>query len=270
MKGHTISVMDLYKQAQTNPNLPMSQLIQNATFSYIFNKEYGSKVTKADVTKQYDEQKAQYGGAAAFSSQLQQAGYTTATYKKSVKLQLLQKAAVDAVVAKTQYTKANLDAAWKTYHPQVYAVVLSEASTDAANKAIDSMKKDSATFLKDAKAKNLDIKFDSSSTNVPQEVMDAAFKLKDNTPSAPITVQNQQTGATNYYVVYMIKNQDKGSDMTKYDKQLKAAINTEKENDTTFTNKVIKDELAKNNVIVKDRNFANVFSSFGESATTGS
>ena len=47
------------------------------------------------------------------------------------------------------------------------------------------------------------------SKTVPTEVQEAAFKLKDGEVSDVITATNASTYATDYYVVKMVKNQDK-------------------------------------------------------------
>ena len=62
------------------------------------------------------------------------------------------------------------------------------------------------------------VKFDSTTTTVPTEVKEAAFKLKDGQVSDVITSTNTSTYATEYYVVKMVKNQNKGNDMDKYKK----------------------------------------------------
>lgn len=65
------------------------------------------------------------------------------------------------------------------------------------------------------------MKFDSTTTTVPAEVKEAAFKLKDGQVSDVITSTNASTYTTEYYVVKMVKNQNKGNDMDKYKKELK-------------------------------------------------
>lgn len=62
------------------------------------------------------------------------------------------------------------------------------------------------------------MKFDSTTTTVPAEVKEAAFKLKDGQVSDVITSTNASTYTTEYYVVKMVKNQNKGNDMDKYKK----------------------------------------------------
>lgn len=71
------------------------------------------------------------------------------------------------------------------------------------------------------------MKFDSTTTTVPAEVKEAAFKLKDGQVSDVITSTNASTYTTEYYVVKMVKNQNKGNDMDKYKKNWKKLQQTQ-------------------------------------------
>lgn len=258
MKGDTIRVSDLYKQTKEYPTTGASTLLQNMTFNKIFEKEFGKKVSNKDVTTEFDSQKKSLGSN--FASALQQAGYTEASYKDSIRSQLLLKA---AVVNDIKFTDADYKSTFETYHPEVSAYVETEASEDAAKAKIASAQKSPSDFDADAKKNNAQVSFDSSSTSVPNEVMTAAFKLKDGEVSAtPITVTNPQTGAPAYYVVKMIKNADKGTDWKKYQKDLKEVIIKNKQADTSFVNSVITKYLKKYNVKVKPTEFSNTFAAF--------
>ena len=106
------------------------------------------------------------------------------------------------------------------------------------------------------------VKFDSTTTTIPAEVKEAAFKLKDGEISDVITTTNPTSYATEYYVVKMVKNQNKGNDMDKYKDQLKDIATETKLSDNAFTTKVIGEELKDANVKIKDDAFENVLSAF--------
>jgi foldase protein PrsA len=57
MKGDTIRVSDLYKEAKQYPSTGTATLLQNMTFNKIFEKEFGKKVSEKDVNKEFDTQK---------------------------------------------------------------------------------------------------------------------------------------------------------------------------------------------------------------------
>ena len=143
---------------------------------------------------------------------------------------------------------------------------------------IEEAKKDGADFAKIAKEKSIatsnkgkDVKFDSTSSDVPTEVKSAAFALKDGEISAePIAVTDASTYQTSYYVVKMVKNQAKGNDMDKYKKTLKKIATDNKLNDSTFVTKTIGEELKKANVKIKDKTFADVLSTYIDATKTSS
>ncbi|MDR0298017.1 MAG: peptidyl-prolyl cis-trans isomerase [Streptococcaceae bacterium] len=261
MKGNTVTIEDFYAQAKTFPSAPATTLLQNLTFSKIFEKEFGTQVTQKDVDAKIATARAAYSNASAFTSALGQQGYTEASYKELVRLQLLQQKAIDKEVKATQFTTANLKAAWATYHPEVDTYVVGNSSQSAAQQAHDLAKSNLDQFKTQAKDNKLEMKFDSASTKLPSDVMTAAFKLKDGAVSDVITVQNAD-GSSTYYVVYMIKNPGKGTDMNKYKTQLENYIMTQKEQDSTFVQGVIKQYLTKYNVTVKENSFSNIFSNF--------
>ena len=269
MKGDTIRVSDLYKEAKQFPSQPTNTLLQNLTFDKIFTKDFGKEVTDKDVNKKVKSLKDQYGSQ--FASALQQQGLTEASFTPYMRTQMLEQAAIDHEIEATQYTDANLKKAWESYHPDVTAYVVSETSKDAATKALDAAKKDDAgkaSFEKtNAESK---VTFNSTSTSVPTEVQTAAFKLKNGEFSDVIESTSSSTGATSYYIVEMVKTSEKGTDMNKYKKELQNVIKTEKEQDTTFVSGVIAKYLKKNNVTVKESAFASLFSQFTQTSSSSS
>ncbi len=86
--------------------------------------------------------------------------------------------------------------------------------------------------------------------------------MKDGEVSDVITATNTTSYATEYYVVKMVKNQNKGNDMDKYKDQLKEIATETKLSDNAFTTKVIGEELKDANVKIKDDAFENVLSAF--------
>ena len=78
------------------------------------------------------------------------------------------------------------------------------------------------------------------------------------------------TYTTEYYVVKMMKNQNKGNDMDKYKKELKEIATDTKLSDSTFQNKVIGEVLKDANVKIKDKDFENVLSTFTSDSSTAS
>ena len=270
-KGGTISeqeVMDSLKKMQG-----ADSTVQQLIVYQVFEDKYGDDVSTKEVDSQYDQTKKQLGDS--FDSQLKTAGYTEETFKDSIKQSL---AFQEGLKKHIKLTDEDLKTAWKTFHPEVEAQIIQVASENDAkdvNKAADK----GDDFSKLAKDKSTDtttkedggkVKFDSTTTTVPTEVKEAAFKLKDGQVSDVITSTNTSTYATEYYVVKMVKNQNKGNDMDKYKKELKEIATDTKLSDSTFRNKVIGEVLKDANVKIKDKDFENVLSTFTSDSSTAS
>ncbi|EGP5416863.1 peptidylprolyl isomerase [Enterococcus faecium] len=270
-KGGTISeqeVMDSLKKMQR-----ADSTVQQLIVYQVFEDKYGDDVSTKEVDSQYDQTKKQLGDS--FDSQLKTAGYTEETFKDSIKQSL---AFQEGLKKHIKLTDEDLKTAWKTFHPEVEAQIIQVASENDA-KDVKKAADKGDDFSKLAKDKSTDtttkedggkVKFDSTTTTVPTEVKEAAFKLKDGQVSDVITSTNTSTYATEYYVVKMVKNQNKGNDMDKYKKELKEIATETKLNDSTFRNKVIGEVLKDANVKVKDKDFENVLSTFTSDSSTAS
>ncbi|EGP5344021.1 peptidylprolyl isomerase [Enterococcus faecium] len=270
-KGGTISeqeVMDSLKKMQG-----ADSAVQQLIVYQVFEDKYGDDVSTKEIDSQYDQTKKQLGDS--FDSQLKSAGYTEQTFKDSIKQSL---AFQEGLKKHIKLTDEDLKTAWESFHPEVEAQIIQVASEDDAKDVKKSADKGD-DFSKLAKDKSTDtttkedggkVKFDSTTTTVPAEVKEAAFKLKDGQVSDVITSTNASTYTTEYYVVKMVKNQNKGNDMDKYKKELKEIATDTKLSDSTFQNKVIGEVLKDANVKIKDKDFENVLSTFTSDSSTAS
>lgn len=270
-KGGTISeqeVMDSLKKMQG-----ADSAVQQLIVYQVFEDKYGDDVSTKEIDSQYDQTKKQLGDS--FDSQLKSAGYTEQTFKDSIKQSL---AFQEGLKKHIKLTDEDLKTAWESFHPEVEAQIIQVASEDDA-KDVKKAADKGDDFSKLAKDKSTDtttkedggkVKFDSTTTTVPAEVKEAAFKLKDGQVSDVITSTNASTYTTEYYVVKMVKNQNKGNDMDKYKKELKKIATDTKLSDSTFQNKVIGEVLKDANVKIKDKDFENVLSTFTSDSSTAS
>ncbi|HFX3845932.1 TPA: peptidylprolyl isomerase [Enterococcus faecium] len=270
-KGGTISeqeVMDSLKKMQG-----ADSAVQRLIVYQVFEDKYGDDVSTKEIDSQYDQTKKQLGDS--FDSRLKSAGYTEQTFKDSIKQSL---AFQEGLKKHIKLTDEDLKTAWESFHPEVEAQIIQVASEDDA-KDVKKAADKGDDFSKLAKDKSTDtttkedggkVKFDSTTTTVPAEVKEAAFKLKDGQVSDVITSTNASTYTTEYYVVKMVKKQNKGNDMDKYKKELKEIATDTKLSDSTFQNKVIGEVLKDANVKIKDKDFENVLSTFTSDSSTAS
>lgn len=271
MKGDKITVSEFFDEIKSSQTVQES--LQNSIIFRVAENAYGKEVDKKAIDTKLEEVKKQFGET--FAEQLKSAGFTEATYKeKVIKPQLAFDKMLDAHV---EVKDADLKTVWKTYHPEVETRVASFTDKKEAEKAlkeindggnIETIAREKSTHTSSKEKGKLT--FDSASQELPEDVKTAAFELKDGKVSKLITSeQMDQTGQTisNYYIVKMVKNQDKGKDMNKYKEQLtKIASDTQKA-DQTFVPAVITEELKKANVKITDKDLQNVLASFVEETT---
>ena len=272
MKGGKITVQDFYDEAKTDST--NQSLIRQLIVLKVFDEKYGDKVTDDMIDEQFNSTAEQYGGSDTFESALESAGYTTKSYREQIKQQLSLQ---EGLKANMDITDEDMKTAWDSFHPEVEAQIIKVASEDDANDVLDAAKKDDADFGEIAKDKSTDtataedggtIKFDSTSTTVPTEVKTAAFALKDGEISDVISATDTSTYTTSYYVVKMVKTQDKGNDMDKYKDELTEIAQNTLLNDSTFVASTIGTELQAANVKMKDSDLADLLSDYITAADT--
>lgn len=272
MKGAKITEQDLYNELKKDTNTT-GQVLTGMILNNITDKEYGSKVDTKEIDKQYNDMQEQNGGKKAFEDLLKQNGLTTKTYKESIKSQLAFK---EMLKAHMEIKEDDLKETWATYHPSVDTQIIKLDSADAANAALKEIK-DGKSFDDVAKDKSLDettkadggkVTFDSTYTtkpehvSIPDTVKEAAYKLEDGAVSEVLTATDMTTGAESYYIVKMIKNQKKGNDYKKFEKELTKLTEEAKLADPTFQQEVIGKELEKANVKIADKDFKDILTPY--------
>lgn len=274
MKGDTIKITDFYNEAKTTSAAQQSML--TLIMSKVFEEQYGDKVSDKKVTEAYNKTAESYGDS--FSAALAQAGMTVESYKQQIRTTMLVEYAVEQA-AKKELTTENYKAAYTEYNPEVTAQIIKLDSEDKAKEVLEKAKADGADFSKLAKENSTDsatkdkggeVKFDSASTDVPADVMSAAFKLKEGEVSDVVTVVDTSTYTTSYYIVKLTKAGEKDTDWKTYKSQLKKIIMNEKTSDTNFQNTVIAAALKKANVKIKDDAFSSILSQYTTTSSSSS
>ena len=260
MKGSTITVSDFYNKVKNNA--AAQQVLLNMTIKNVFEKKYGKNVTEKEVTETFNKTKSSYGNA--FAQALARAGLTEETYREQIKTNKLVEYAVKKEAEKS-LTDANYKKAYESYTPEVTAQIIKVNNQNKAKELLAKAKAEGADFGKlakenstDTKTKNKggEVKFDSTSTEVPTAVQKAAFALEANGISAT---------STSYYIVKVNSKKKKSDNWKDYKTQLKKMVLGQKQNDRTFIQKVVAKELQAANIKVKDQAFQNLFSQYVKS-----
>ncbi|MGX6979998.1 peptidylprolyl isomerase [Vagococcus elongatus] len=265
MKGSTITVDDIFQQVKTDD--AVKQSITQMIINEVAVNAYGDKVEQKAIDKQFNETKKQYGDA--FASVLESNGMTEKTYKENIKNYLAYEQMLKSHV---DLSDADLKEVWADFHPEVEVQLIAISDEEEAKKVHESAK-NGDDFAKLAEENSNDasasekgkVTFDSTSTTVPTEVKEAAFQMKDGDISDVIksTTYDQSYQEINtFYIVKMVKQQDKGNDMKPFKKQLKEIATNNKLADQQFQFDVLSKEFKKANVKIKDEDLTSIVAQF--------
>lgn len=242
------------------------QVLQQMILNKVLEKDYGDKVKKSEVTKQYNAYKQQYGSS--FSSVLSQSGTTASGLKTEIRSNLLLK---EAVKDNTKITDKMLKAQYKKYEPKVQVAQILVAKKSTAETVIKQLK-DDKSFTTLAKKYSTDTTtksnggkisaFDNTDTSLDSSFKTAAFKLK--TGEYTTTPVKTDSG---YYVIKMIKNPGKGT-MKEHESELKSQIIDSKMNSNTGLQKVVAKVLKDGNIDIKDNDLKNILSDYLSSSSS--
>ena len=248
-------------------------VLQQMILDKVLQKQYGKEVSKADVNKEYNSYKSQYGSS--FSAVLEQQGLTEKSFKDQIKSRLLLQAAVRHY---STFSNSAINKQWKKYEPKVQTAEILVGSEDDANDIINQLNSASGNkykkFKKLSKSKSTDSSnkstggivpaFDNTSTSVDSAYKKAAFKLKTGEyTKEPVKTDN------GYQVIYMVKHPAKGA-KSAHISDLKTQIVEQNMNNQSFMEKVISKVLKKGNVSIKDKDLQNILSQYlNPSANSG-
>lgn len=248
-------------------------VLQQMILDKVLQKQYGKEVSKADVNKEYNSYKSQYGSS--FSAVLEQQGLTEKSFKDQIKSRLLLQAAVRHY---STFSNSAINKQWKKYEPKVQTAEILVGSEDDANDIINQLNSASGNkykkFKKLAKSKSTDSSnkstggivpaFDNTSTSVDSAYKKAAFKLRTGEyTKEPVKTDN------GYQVIYMVKHPAKGA-KSAHISDLKTQIVEQNMNNQSFMEKVISKVLKKGNVSIKDKDLQNILSQYlNPSANSG-
>ncbi len=257
-KGGKITQKDYYDEMKKSQ--AGQTALANMIINHVLEQQYGNKVSKSEVNKQFDNYKKQYGSQ--FNAVLQQNGMTVSGFKQNLKTNLLSEAALKDV---KKISKSQEDKAWKSYQPKVTVQHILVAKKSQAEDIIKQLK-DGKSFKSLVKKYSLDTgtksnegklpAFDSTDSTLDPAFKNAAFKLKTGeTTSSPVKSQS------GYHVIRMIKHPGKGT-FASHKKEIDDQIYRSMSQDQETMRSVISTVLKKADVSIKDNDLKNVLSSY--------
>ncbi|WEV70439.1 peptidylprolyl isomerase [Lactobacillus sp. ESL0785] len=257
-KGGKITQNDYYTEMKKSQ--AGQTTLANMIINHVLDQQYGNKISKSKIDKQFNNYKKQYGSQ--FSAVLQQQGMTEASFKDNLKTTLLSEAALKDI---KKVSKSQEDKVWKSYQPKVTVQHILVAKKSQAEDIINQLK-NGKSFKTLAKKYSLDTAtksnagklpaFDSTDSSLDPAFKAAAFKLKSGeTTKSPVKSQS------GYHVIKMINHPAKGS-FASHKKEIDDQIYQSMSQDQETMRSVIATVLKKADVSIKDNDLKNVLASY--------
>lgn len=207
-KNKKVTQEEFYKAIKTS--LSSKTILANLLIYDALNEQYGKKLSSKAVNQEYNNYKERYGDQ--FASFLSQNGYTTTSFRRMIKINLLSKIALKAQI---KPTNKQLKKEWKTYSPSVTAQHILTTDKNTANTVIQKLN-NGTSFASLAQKYSVDSSsssnggkisaFNKDNKQLDSSFKEAAYKLKNGEyTTTPVKTTN------GYEIIKMIKHPSKGS-----------------------------------------------------------
>lgn len=207
-KNKKVTQEEFYKAIKTS--LSSKTILANLLIYDALNEQYGKKLSSKTVNQEYNNYKERYGDQ--FASFLSQNGYTTTSFRRMIKINLLSKIALKAQI---KPTNKQLKKEWKTYSPSVTAQHILTTDKNTANTVIQKLNNGTSfaslaqKYSVDSSSSSNDGKisaFNKDNKQLDSSFKEAAYKLKNGEyTTTPVKTTN------GYEIIKMIKHPSKGS-----------------------------------------------------------
>ena len=263
-KGGKITQQEYYDEMKKSQSGKTA--LANMIINRVLEQQYGNKVSKKQVDKQYNNYKKQYGSQ--FDAVLQQNGMTASSFKQNLKTNLLTEAALKDI---KKISKSQEDKVWKDYQPKVKVQHILVSKKSKAEEITNELKngKSFKSLVKkyslDTGTKNNEGKlpaFDSTDSSLDPAFKKAAFKLKTGeTTKSPVKSQS------GYHVIRMIKHPAKGT-FASHKKEIDDQIYQTMSQDQQTMHDVLAKVIKKAGVDIKDKDLKDVLASYVSTSTS--
>ena len=263
-KGGKITQQEYYDEMKKSQSGKTA--LANMIINRVLEQQYGNKISKKQVDKQYNNYKKQYGSQ--FDAVLQQNGMTASSFKQNLKTNLLTEAALKDI---KKISKSQEDKVWKDYQPKVKVQHILVSKKSKAEEITNELKngKSFKSLVKkyslDTGTKNNEGKlpaFDSTDSSLDPAFKKAAFKLKTGeTTKSPVKSQS------GYHVIRMIKHPAKGT-FASHKKEIDDQIYQTMSQDQQTMHNVLAKVIKKAGVDIKDKDLKDVLASYVSTSTS--
>ena len=207
-KNKKVTQEEFYKAIKTS--LSSKTILANLLIYDALNEQYGKKLSSKAVNQEYNNYKERYGDQ--FASFLSQNGYTTTSFRRMIKINLLSKIALKAQI---KPTNKQLKKEWKTYSPSATVQHILTTDKNTANTVIQKLN-NGTSFASLAQKYSVDSSsssnggkisaFNKDNKQLDSSFKEAAYKLKNGEyTTTPVKTTN------GYEIIKMIKHPSKGS-----------------------------------------------------------
>lgn len=207
-KNKKVTQEEFYKAIKTS--LSSKTILANLLIYDALNEQYGKKLSSKAVNQEYNNYKERYGDQ--FASFLSQNDYTTTSFRRMIKINLLSKIALKAQI---KPTNKQLKKEWKTYSPSVTVQHILTTDKNTANTVIQKLN-NGTSFASLAQKYSVDSSsssnggkisaFNKDNKQLDSSFKEAAYKLKNGEyTTTPVKTTN------GYEIIKMIKHPSKGS-----------------------------------------------------------
>lgn len=265
MKGGKITESQFYKKMKKST--AGQSTLQTMIITQALEDQYGDKVSKKKVTKEFNKYKKNYGKQ--LDTVLASNQMTKSDLKDNIRTNFLTEAALRDL---KKPTKKQLKKQWESYQPEVKVQHILVEKKETAESIIKQLN-DGADFNKlvkkyttdkNTKSDNGKLPAFDNTGNLDSNFMTAAFKLKNGEyTKAPVK------SSSGYHVIKMIKNPGKG-EMKDHTKDLKDQLYTTWLSDPTTMQKILAKVIKKANVDIKDKDLSNILSAYASSSSSSS
>ena len=207
-KNKKVTQEEFYKAIKTS--LSSKTILANLLIYDALNEQYGKKLSSKAVNQEYNNYKERYGDQ--FASFLSQNGYTTTSFRRMIKINLLSKIALKAQI---KPTNKQLKKEWKTYSPSVTVQHILTTDKNTANTVIQKLNNGTSfaslaqKYSVDSSSSSIGGKisaFNKDNKQLDSSFKEAAYKLKNGEyTTTPVKTTN------GYEIIKMIKHPSKGS-----------------------------------------------------------